>query len=57
MVDFLPFSTRKTTFAISCMLSCTSCPFRRVVYFKSTEFAAKGSKFFTFRADPFSKGS
>ena len=45
--------TRKTTFVISCFLSCTPSLFRQSVYSKRKEFAPKGSKFFPFRVDPF----
>ena len=38
------------------LLSCTYTPFWKGVYSKRKEFAPKGSKFFPFRVEPFSKG-
>ena len=54
LVDFLRFLTRKTTFATSCLLFCTQGPFWKGVISKRKEF---GSKFFSFREDPFQKGT
>ena len=39
-----------------CLLYCTPCPFWKVVFSKSKEFASRGVKGFSFRVDPFSEG-
>ena len=38
-VDCRPFFTRETTFVTSCLLYCTTNPFRKEVYSKRKEFA------------------
>ena len=60
---FSPCFTREITFATSCLVYCTSSPFQKRIYFKREEFAPKweknllpsGSKFFSFKVDPFSE--
>ena len=46
---------RETTF-VTCLLSCIPVPFLKEVSSKRNEFAPSGSKFFSFRGDPFSEG-
>ena len=55
MVDFLPFFTRATTFATSCLLSCALI-FWEGVYSTRKEFAPKGTKFFLYGEDSLLQG-
>ena len=48
--------TRETSFMTSCLLSFTPGASSKGVYSKWKEFAFLGSRFFTFRVDPFSEG-
>ena len=40
----------------SFLFSCAPSPYRKGIYFKRKEFAPNGSKFFSFKVDPFLKG-
>ena len=54
LIDFPPTVTGETTFVTSCLLSCSTMPFKQC-YSKMKEFTSKGSTFFPFGVDLFSE--